>query len=109
MSGPSRSVRPSGTLRVFALILSVWLWAVPQVMYSKTIVDLFMEQGNGPISIIEEEEVRHATTAPRSTGMVTHSGSQLPALVPSEFKLLPFNILHGEVPEPPPWRNCAAA
>ena len=81
MTGPSRSLRSSRALRVFALVLSVWLWALPQVMYSKVIIDLFMEQGTCPLPIIEEEEVKHAINVNRPTSASSHPELQVPGLV----------------------------
>lgn len=109
MPVPTRTVRSSHALRAFAVVLSVWLWALPQVMYSKVIVDLFMEQGSCPLPIIEEEEVKHAITTHRPTGSATHPGLEVPGLIPGEIALLPFSVLHGEVPVPPPWGNGAQA
>lgn len=109
MKRPTSSVPSGKALRVFALVLSVWLWALPQVMYSKVIIDLFMEQGTCPLPIIEEEEVKHAINVNRPTSASSHPGLQVPGLMRGEITVLPFSVLHGEVPVPPPWRACVAA
>ena len=109
MSGPTRSVRSSKALRAFALALSVWLWALPQVMYSKVIIDLFMEQGTCPLPIIEEEEVKHAINTHGPSSSAIHAGLEAPGVIQGEISVLPYGMLHGEVPVPPPWRICAMA
>ena len=103
MKGPTRSVHSGKALRALALVLSVWLWALPQVMYSKMIVDLFMEQGTCPLPIIEEEEVKHAISVNRSASATSRSELKVPGLVQGEISVLPFSALQGEVPVPPPW------
>ena len=109
MTGPYRSLRSSRALRVFALVLSVWLLALPQVMYSKVIIDLFMEQGTCPLPIIEEEEVKHDINVNRPTSASSHPDLLVQGLVRGEITVRPFTVLHGEVPVPPPWRGCAGA
>jgi hypothetical protein len=109
MIGPYRSVHSSIALRAFALVLSVWLWALPQVMYSKVIIDLFREQGTCPLPIIEEEEVKHAISVNRASTASTHPELLVQGLVRGEITVRPFTVLHGEVPVPPPWWGCAGA
>ena len=109
MTGPYRSLRSSKALRVFALVLSVWLLALPQVMYSKVIIDLFMEQGTCPLPIIEEEEVKHDINVNRPTSASSHPELQVPGRVRGEMTVLPFSVLQGEVPVPPPWCDHATA
>lgn len=109
MDRPTRSVPSGKALRVLALVLSVWLWALPQVMNSKVIIDLFMEQGTCPLPITEEEEVKLAINVDRPTSASTHPGLQVSGLVRGELTVLPVTVPHGEVPVPPPWRDRVTA
>lgn len=102
MPVPTRTIRSSHALRAFAVVLSVWLWALPQVMYSKVIVDLFMEQGSCPLPIIEEEEVKQAGMEPPVSLKATSGSGPRIIQVPKETDR-PHQSLHGEVPHLPPW------
>lgn len=108
-TGPVRPVPLSHAIRALALLLGIWLWALPQVMNSKVIVDLFVEQGTCPIPLIEEEELKHAIPVHRTVPSASHLLPSVPGLFHGERAMLAFSVLHGDVPVPPPWCGHRAA
>lgn len=89
-------------LRSLALVFALWLFIVPQVMSTSTVIDLCEEAGSTPLPLIEEEEVKHASTPPpgglKGTGLDGMHNIILP-----EGPDRPQQSLHGEVPHLPPW------
>lgn len=95
-----------GTLRfmqkLFALVLGVWLFMVPMVMFSAEVIAFCDEYGTSTIPLMEEEEVKHQGT--NDTGRmvldrsrVFEEGMELP-----QWEEFPHCSLYGEVPLRPP-------
>jgi hypothetical protein len=53
--------------------------------------------------------VKHDINVNRPTSASSHPELQVPGRVRGEITVLPFSVLHGEVPVPPPWCDRATA
>ena len=95
-------LRPHWLLQVLAVLVGAWLFVVPQVMNSSTILDLCKEAGSTTLPLIEEESVHHYGTEPQPALLAIVG----PPTVASTLPCLEDRILssfHGDVPHLPPW------
>jgi hypothetical protein len=89
-------------LRSLTLLLALWMCWVPQVISSTTVLELYAEAGNTPLSLIEEEEVKHAGMEPPLMAKVFTEGPDGIMVARQGKDRLPGS-LYGEVPHLPPW------
>lgn len=91
--------------RSFALLLGVWLFMVPMVMFSAEVIAFCDEYGTSTIPLMEEEEVKHH--AMNGSGQIVLDRSRLfeDAMELPRWEELPHCSLYGDVPLRPP--RCA--
>jgi hypothetical protein len=92
-----------GLRSAFAFLMGVWLFMVPMVMFSSSVMAFCDEYGTSPIPLVEEEEVKHVGTSPNDGWMDRDrqdtSNTDLP-----NWEELPHCSLYGDVPLQPPRR-----
>ncbi|MEO8588880.1 MAG: hypothetical protein ABI432_05880 [Flavobacteriales bacterium] len=89
-------------LRVFAAIVGLWLLAMPQVAFSRTMIAFYADIGATPSPIVEEEEVKHACVPSSASALLSAIAGDDDA---GEMPRLDERIevaTHGEVDSPPP-------
>lgn len=89
--------------RVFALLLGIWLFMVPQVMFSTAVLAFCDEFGATTPPLIEEEEVHQTGVPPCAVVPAGHSACDTDEQALPHWEELLLHTLHGEVPHPPPW------
>jgi hypothetical protein len=94
---------PSVALRLFTALMCGWLFIVPQVMYSSTVLDFCKEHGTNTPPLIEEEEVHHTGVPPHYFVAECHAPCDHDEVELPHWEELLLHTLHGEVPHPPPW------
>ncbi len=83
--------------------MGVWLFMVPQVMYSSAVLAFCTEYGSTAPPLIEEEEIHHAGIPPLMAADVQHAPGDPDEVALPHWAELLLHTLHGEVPHPPPW------
>jgi len=104
---PHRSAHLTGgsglVMRCFAMFMGVWLFLVPQIMFSASIQALCEEYGTTLPPITEEEEVNHCAVEPGGTAATLSAQVDVDEEPLPHWEELLLHTLHGEVPHPPPW------
>lgn len=94
---------PGVAMRFFAAIMCSWLFMVPQVMFSASVMAYCDEQGCSLPPVAEEEEVGHSAVPPRTWSSTEHTSFDTDEIALPRWEELMLHTLHGEVPHPPPW------
>ncbi len=90
--------------RPLALTLALWLGALPAVLSSRSLLDLYVELEVNPLPLTEEEEVEKTCTFGTCAWSFPepNSSGEERAYQESDERLLA--VPHGEVAYPPPRR-----
>jgi|GEM_PF-1508633 len=89
--------------RSLALLMGVWLFMVPQVMYSTAVLEFCAEYGSTTPPLIEEEELHHSGIPPLTAVSVKHAPGDPDKVELPHWEELLRHTLPREVPHPPPW------
>jgi len=99
----SRKDRTHGALmRCFAVFVGFWLWMMPQMLFSRSMLSFCEEHNTRPAPIAEEEEV-HKAHAVNAIALKLGAQEKCRAGAPPSSDDAMILALHGEVPHPPPW------
>ncbi len=90
-------------LRWFAICMGVWLFLVPQVMFSASVQALCEEYDTTLPPITEEEEIHQCAVEPGGTASTLSAQVDVDEEPLPQLEELLLHTLHGEVPHPPPW------
>ena len=96
-------VSRSMLFRFLSGFMALWLFVLPQIICSSTMLSLNAEYGTAPLSLVEEEEIHHSGIPPLMTAGVHHAPGDADELELPHWAELLLHTLHGEVPHPPPW------
>lgn len=99
---PTNAGRRGWKARIFASLLGIWLFMVPQVMFSTALLAFCDEVGATTPPLIEEEEVHHTGVPPGPLMPASHSGCDPDEVALPHWEELLLHTLHGEVPHQPP-------
>ncbi|MCB0769963.1 MAG: hypothetical protein KDC00_06110 [Flavobacteriales bacterium] len=92
-----------GLRTLFAFLMGAWLFLVPMVTFTSSMVAFCDEYGASPIPLVEEEEAKHVGTSPYD-GWMGHDRQDMRNTDLPLWEEFPHCSLYGDVLLQPPRR-----